>query len=243
MNFTLSEYESFLQLLNKLEYSCKKFNKEDLHPDPELRRIWIRHDIDYDPQWILPMAEIEARNQITSTYFIQMDSSYYSARSDECQSILRQVVSMDHHVGLHFDATEILDDSQVLSQVEINSKTLEELLEIQVNAVSFHMPTLREVRHLELHSQRINLYGQMLQQSWLEYASDSNMNWRNKNIVQMVNTGYFRSLHLLIHPFWWRYKPISMREKMQQLADKLGLNLMDVLTDLQWSMIKNENEC
>jgi hypothetical protein len=71
----------------------------------------------------------------------------------------------------------------------------------------------------------------------IEYASDSNQDFRGKDLLAMLRTGAVRRLQLLIHPFWWRPEYSSLITKMEALASRLDLSLGELLTAEQRAAI------
>jgi hypothetical protein len=134
---------------------------------------------------------------------------------------------------LHFDATALADDAVVVDAVEHAATKLERTFGVIVPAVSFHMPTRRPVSHLLLGGGRINTYGPRFFQE-LEYVSDSNQDWRGKDLGRVLTEQHPRALQVLTHPIWWRERYTPFEAVLRELAGRLGLDLeRDILTTEQ----------
>ncbi len=108
-----------------------------------------------------------------------------------------------------------------------------------VRAVSFHMPGRRPVDHLDLPSDLINTYAPRFFGE-IGYVSDSNQNWRGVDLEDVLRRHAHDRLQLLIHPFWWRPLPGTMRSKMHGLADELGVDMHDIVTPEQWALMDEQ---
>jgi hypothetical protein len=206
---------------------------------PEAPFLLLRHDIDYDPDYALALAEREAERKITATYFFQDDSRFYRLDGARVASVVREVLARGHRLGLHFDATAVADDAEVVRRVDESAQRVEGTFARPVEAVSFHMPTYRPVGHLRLARKRVNAYGPLFFGP-IEYASDSNQDFRGKDIVALLRDGRGRRLQLLVHPFWWRRDYSTIRVKLEALARAHGLGLHDVLTAEQRAALPPE---
>ena len=87
-------------------------------------------------------------------------------------------------MGLHFDATRIPEDNDVVERVERMADELEGRFGWPLQR-SFHMPTYRPVKHLKLGNNRINAYGPLFFEK-IENMSDSNQDWRGKRCFAHV---------------------------------------------------------
>jgi hypothetical protein len=199
---------------------------------PDEPFVLLRHDIDYDPVWVPPISTLEATKGIQSTYFFQTDSPFYQLENSETLAVIQQALQQGHGLGLHFDANQIEDDKQIIERVDEAARELESRFQTSIPAVSFHMPGYRNIKHLRLKNNRINTYGPLFFEN-IEYVSDSNQNWRGKDILQIFRERRSERIQLLTHPIWWResYKPFHA--KIEELAAKLDIRVDDILTSEQ----------
>ncbi len=235
--FTLAQYAAYLELARAHGYRFAGFQElagaGDVSPE---RVIHLRHDIDYALRWVLPMAELEHRHGVRSTYCFLLDSPYYASVTHEFGATVERVLGLGHWLGLHFDATGIEDDDEVVRRVADATAELEGRFGAEVVAVSFHMPGRRAVSHIALPGRLVNTYEPRFFDE-IAYASDSNMDWRGIDLAELLALGRSGRLQLLIHPVWWRASHEPMRDKLQALADELGIPLDELMTDEQRALL------
>src|SRR5439155_9983657 len=122
-------------------------------------------------------------------------------------------------------------------EVEQAALDLEASFAAPVHAVSFHMPTHRPVRHLTPRNGRLNTYAPLFFDR-IAYVSDSNQNWRGKDLAAVLTRERPAALQLLTHPVWWRPRFTAMLTVLRELADRLGLDLeTDILTPEQRALL------
>src|SRR3984893_221546 len=206
--FTLEEYRHYLELALAHGYRFVGFESLDearAHGSPE---ILLRHDVDYAPKFMPPMAAIEAQLGVRATYCVHVDSRWYSIEEPGNQQAIATTLDAGHWLGLHFDASSIEADRQARERVAEQARRLGQAFSREVRAVSFHMPGRRRVDHLALPGGLINSYEARFFVD-IGYASDSNQNWRGVDLEDVLRRRAHDRLQLLIHPFWWRPLPAS----------------------------------
>ncbi len=230
--FTWRAYEQILDTCINNDYCFINFNENVSNGS----YIMLRHDIDYDPDHALPISKLEWEKGIKASYFFQIDSPYYQFNSLNTSTIIEQLLLQGHWLGLHFDANKFNDDNEIIDRIEKNAQYLENKFGTKISAVSFHMPGCpKEVRNIELASNRINTYSSQFFKE-IEYISDSNQNWR-KNIYKIFQERQCDKIQLLTHPMWWRENYKSLYCIIEELADKCGISVSDILTTDQWALI------
>jgi hypothetical protein len=235
--FTWSLYAEYLRLAASCGYRFADFSETTTgSDDPGERVVYLRHDVDFALRWVLHMAEIEHEHDVRATYCFLLDSPYYSSTTAEFDATVRRVLELGHWLGLHFDATRIDADEDVAHNVADAAASLRQRFGTDVVAVSFHMPGRRPVSHIGLPSPLVNTYSPAFFYD-IGYASDSNMDWRGTDFAELVTSGRHARLQLLTHPIWWRATHASMRDKLTELADELGIGLDEVATDEQLALI------
>ena len=240
--FTWKTYELYLKAALASGYRFISFAEFfDQTTFPSSPFILLRHDIDYDPLWALFIGRLEAEHGVRSTYFFQRGSPFYQFESAETMAIVEELLRKGHWLGLHFDATRIVEDNEVIERVDRIADELQGMFGSAITAVSFHMPTYRSVKHLRLRNNRINTYGPLFFEK-IEYISDSNQDWRGKDVLQVLRDGTIPRIQLLIHPIWWRERYMSLSEKIEELSAKLGLSVDEILTSEQRALIHHENQ-
>jgi len=238
--FTWKTYELYLR--TALESGYRFIGFDELNTSmvlPEAPFVLLRHDIDYDPRWALPICKLETQHGSRATYFFQSDSPFYRLDCSETVSVIREILSQGHWLGVHFDANQIQDDVEVIERLEQTATEFEARFETRVAAASFHMPTYRPVKHLQLKSERINTYSPLFFEE-IQYVSDSNQDWRGKDILKMLRQKDFSRIQFLVHPIWWREDYSPFYSKIEELAGKLGIPVDSILTREQLDLLVRE---
>ena len=170
------------------------------------RLVLLRHDVDFDVQAAVNLAEIDAEERYPSTFFFLLRSPHYNLFSPEASDAVHRIVAQGHRVGLHFDCANYSPDSRV-SDLAVACRRevgiLQGWFKISIYAVSYHRPSTQvlsgdpELSHPYPHTY-LPLYTKDM-----HYCSDSRGQWR---FGFPLDTQAFREkkpLHLLVHPIWW----------------------------------------
>lgn len=217
MEFTYDSYANLIKLLKE-----KNYNFADYHNYKQFNKcVILRHDIDYDLEKALPMAELEKTLGVKSTYFVLVTSDFYNVMSKSSQAILDSIQSMGHKIGLHFDEKRyevdnnkwdrewikncINSEAEVLSKLSIGGATI---------SVSMHRPSKHTLESdLQLDGMA-NSYSQEFFKHF-KYLSDSRMNWR-EDPEEAIISGKYDRIQLLTHPFWYYKEPKSMEQIIRE---------------------------
>lgn len=234
--FTFAAYEACIDAAIGAGYEFRGF-AEAQDGEADANFILLRHDIDYDPACVAPISRIEAERAAVATYFFQPSSPYYGLDAPPTLAAIEAVLRDGHRLGLHFDATTIADDEAVLLAVEQTATAWEARFDTPIDAVSFHMPTHRPVGHLRLLGERVNTYAPAFHER-IAYASDSNQDWRGKDIIRILTVERPRVLQLLTHPMWWRERFVPFLQLLEELAARIGIDVeRDILTPEQRAIL------
>jgi hypothetical protein len=163
--------------------------------------LLLRHDIDFSMEYARHMARIEADKGIKSTYFVMLRSPIYSLCSRRSSQLLREIVAMGHHIGLHFDAAFTQGPERTQEEwLRFEAQALSTLANAPITAFSLHQPTQAMIdAKIEIEGMVNTYHPEHLQ--GFEYISDSNRDWRGKNPFSLMEAGV--NIQLLIHPMWW----------------------------------------
>jgi len=222
-DFTFKHYEFILNELLKQGYLFLSLqNVENNKP----KQIILRHDIDFGLKFenALDMAEIENKLKIKSTWYVILKSPFYNLFSVDEHRILSSLISSGHEIGLHFDGASYLDSTQAeLENAILNEKEiLEALTGNNINSFSFHRPASSSIKvHEILPSSLINAYDNCFTSGSFIYASDSRRNWKDGCICQRILVEKINNLQLLVHPFWWNSKNLSLKERFDLFYDQI----------------------
>ena len=194
------------------------------------RALLLRHDIDDRPRWIESMSRVEAEQGRVATYCLQARTPFYDL-DDEADRAVAALLDDGHELGLHFDSSAMTSDDEVLEGVERDANLLEQRYDTPIRVVSFHMPGVRPVGHLDL-GDRINTYAPRFF-SEIGYLSDSNQSWRGKDPEHELRTA--GRIQFLTHPTLWSGRPL--REILAEQAVRLGTTVEDLATDDQKAVL------
>ena len=191
------------------------------------KTLLLRHDVDADMEAALNLALIEHELGVKSTYFFMTQSPVYNVFSRRNMQIVDRIYSMSHEIGLHSDVCDRhANQEDIFADINNEIISFSKMIEIKINSVSFHQPTLNGLNHTTdyMLDGYISAYNEARIRK-LKYISDSN---RKKSVSQITeecltfaeeNQGI--GVQLLIHPMWWIYD--------------------EATTDLVWDRVIEEN--
>jgi hypothetical protein len=191
--FSLPHYRELLQAARRGGYRWAFFDREPRDGD-----LLLRHDVDLSLDAALRMAELEAEEGATATYFLMTESVFYNLASSEGRSALERLRALGHRVGLH--------------AVWPNARLDERFDPV----VAWHNPDP------DYMSAPVEGATNVMQESWFDaaaYRSDSNQHWRHGCPHEELAAGAFRWLQLLTHPEIWTYAGETMAETMRTMLD------------------------
>lgn len=180
--------------------------------------VLLRHDVDLDIEHALKFARIEAEAGVISCYMIMTNSPFYNLLDNLSISIIRELISIGHEIGLHFDFQNNShrngDTTIEMIEEDINqaSKIFEDIIDVKIHSISFHRPLHNFLNGPFLIREKVNAYSAELMK-W--YLSDSKGNWREGNPLHALQNPKDKILQLLIHPIWWDEKHFSASERLQ----------------------------
>jgi len=213
-DFTETNYQKLLNL-TKQHYHFTFFDKPLSCP-----HVFWRHDIDYSVHRALRLAQIEAKHQVRSTYFILLHCVFYNVFEKAIAECIRTILTLGHQLALHFDMAFYKDNAEkTLEQHIIFEKNIiESLFDTQIKAISFHNPTANGVLRHNRIANLINTYGQTIVEHY-HYCSDSNGYWRFKRLEDILTAATHDKLHILTHPAWWVPEVLSPRDRISRCIE------------------------
>jgi hypothetical protein len=192
-DFTLDHYRDLLRAARKGGYAWAGFDRA-----PEPGTVILRHDVDLTLEAALVMAELEAEEDVWSTWFLMTRSVFYNLDSAEGERAISRLRELGHRVAHHAEWPHV---------------DLDERFE---RVVAWHNPEPEYMR------EPIDGAVNAMQAPFFDpdrYRSDSNQHWRNGCPRGELERGEFDWLQLLIHPEIWAYKGATMRETMESMLD------------------------
>lgn len=212
-DFTHTHYEILLKLAK--QYYC--FRDYTNFNDSENFIIW-RHDIDFSVHAAYELAVIETRLGIRATYFVNLHSEFYNLLEKEIVGLVKEIISLGHHLALHFDwlfhNPQSREALECLLQQE--KDMVEKTFAQKIKAFSFHNPNKFSWKYEQQeYVGMINAYSSYFKND-VFYVSDSNGYWRYRRLYDVLNNDRPPKLQVLTHPGCWTSIPMSPRERIER---------------------------
>ncbi len=240
MEFTYDGYLKLISLLKEKNYKFCDYLSCDEYDKP----VIFRHDIDNSLNKALEIARLEYENNITSTFFVLLSTDFYNVFSKESNDILKEIMKLGHHIGLHFDEKryEIPNAKELEYWVKRESDILGNAIDKEIKVVSMHRPSKWILENDIQFEGIINSYSKKFLSDF-KYLSDSRMHWR-EDILGIIESEQYDKLHILTHSFWYSDENETINEKLVKFIDKAKIeryySLKDNIRDLD--EIINEGE-
>ena len=231
--FVFSE-KVFTQLLLALiegNYYFAKFEDACGPKSKSYERVCLlRHDVDVSMDFARAMARLEAAQGVRATYFVMLSSPLYNMLSRHSKMVLKELISLDHEIGLHFDvAAAVRSDKSLQDQIASELQFLSELSNRRVRAFSFHQPSDETIRLQISLPEVINTYHHNQLQGYY-YISDSNRTWRDVDPFELIRRNEPR-VHILLHPVWWMCPELHVEDcwdrAIQRNFDSAQIQLLE----------------
>ena len=171
--FTLDHYRELLAAARAGGYRFASFEAPPGRGD-----LILRHDVDLSLDAALRMAQLEAEEGATATYFLMTESIFYNLASPEGVSALARLRELGHRVGLHAVYPSFALDERFDPVVAWHNPDPEYMTAPVPGAVN------------------------VMQDGWFDpptYRSDSNQRWRFGCPHEELRAGAFPWLQLLTH--------------------------------------------
>jgi hypothetical protein len=173
---------------------------------PAQRHLVLRHDCDNSLEQAMRIAEIDAEEGCSSTFFVRIHARGYNLFSLPSLLALDRLAEMGHEVELHLEA----------GIPEVLKIDLHEFVDRQRDAftaavgrpprgLSSHEPA--RMGQLDLASELVARWGLDYHAydprftDEMKYISDSSGRWREGHFRDWV--GVVDRLQVLVHPIWW----------------------------------------
>ena len=217
-DFTLSNYEHLVALAVKKGFTFISYTDEF---DENRKDVLWRHDVEFEPDVALKMAEIEHKYGVKATYFFQMHSPFYNLMDSHYTEVFKKIHSLGHFVGLHFDSHYygISDEKQLDKYIELDKEYFEAVLGVKINAYSFHNTTpFTQSCVGDKYGGLINVYSSHFKNDF-SYCSDSLGYWRFDRLEDVLNDDSVQHLQVLTHDANWTENVLSPRKRVRKFVD------------------------
>ena len=213
-DFTRTNYKNYLSKATQL-YSLGVLADWS---ESNVSCVW-RHDVDGSPHAALALSKIESELGISSTYYFNLRSEFYNLLEPSIINIVRQIYSLGHEIGIHFDASQldVPSTTHLEDALEKERYIFHSCLNIDARSFSFHNPSeLTRQFDSYAYASLVNAYSKQFFESF-NYLSDSNGYWRFEPLDKFLDHHHER-ICVLTHPEWWQVIPMSPRERMVRCA-------------------------
>jgi len=208
-DFGFRHYREILNLFKKGGYKFCFFGEK---PDQKVKRVYLRHDVDFSLEKALQLAKIENRARVRSTYFIRLSAPFYNIFDPVNLEIIKEINNLGHRIGLHYEG-DITNKMTIEREVSRQIQILRSYFKVG-NVVSFHRPS-KFVLGREF-GEFVSTYQSEFFKK-IKYLSDSKGKWREGCICQWLKSDSPpKNLQVLLHPIWWGRKERDANLHLQQ---------------------------
>ena len=218
MQFTYDAYRGLIQLLKNHGYLFATYADWNY-----CKCAIIRHDIDNDIEKALKLARIEKSEGVSSTYFVLLSSDFYNVFSLKNAQMLKNIASLGHDIGLHFDQMKYTGAkiNELVELIAVEAQLLSSAIELPVKCVSMHRPS-KDVLDADLVIPGlINSYGHEFFREF-KYLSDSRRRWREP-VEEIIKSEKYNRLHILTHAFWYNEKDIDIHMNVKSFVNHANI--------------------
>lgn len=211
-DFTLENYRRLIRLAKDKGFQFKSFlQKKDISQ----KEVLWRHDVEFEPDIALKMAQIEQEEGVKATYFFQLHSGLYNLFDRHYSDVFQKIKGQGHYVGLHFDCRywNIEDEKQLDEFITLDRLYLERNLGVKIEVFSFHNTTPFTQSCLEnKYGGLVNVYSSYFKQNY-KYCGDSLGYWRFDRLEDVLLDEDVTHLQVLTHDANWSEEVLSPRKR------------------------------
>jgi hypothetical protein len=218
-DFTLEHYKECLESAMDKGYRIGPVCDYEKLGD---KYILLRHDVDFCLDYAYEMAMVDADMDISSTFYVMLQSTTYNALSPNNMELLRLIDDYEHEIGWHIDSRHSL---------ALEYSLLESITGQKVKSFARHYMTLTPPTE-----QPLLIDAMDWKRLGVKYISESSRNWREGCMCNWI--GKKDKLEILTHPIWWVTDSKSRWEAIDKLYDNLVFDVM-VSVDEYRDIVKN----
>lgn len=174
----------------------------------------LRFDIDYDPIYALEIANILSNVKLKASFFVMVDSEMYNIFTSKNKKTLKEISSLGHIIGLHYQFKNGVD----ISRLNYEYNILKHCVKQASPVVSWHNPDgdLIPLNELAEKSGFISTYSsKFFGQNC--YISDSNLKNSPEEILNFVKKSTLPVIQVLLHPINWVFGEKDIRIILRRL--------------------------
>ena len=211
-DFTFENYRRLIKLAKEKGFQFILHKEEFV---PERKDVIWRHDVEFEPDIALRMAQIEHEEGVIASYFFQLHSECYNLFNIHYRDIFHKIRELGHCTGLHFDCAywKIQDEKQLDEYITLDKVYLEHNLGVDVDTFSFHNTTPFTQSCLQYrYGELINVYSSYFKEHY-NYCGDSLGYWRFDRLEDVLNDDSVKHLQVLTHDGNWSEEVLSPRKR------------------------------
>lgn len=215
-DFTLDNYRRLIKLALERGFVFISFTDKK---DPTRKEILWRHDVEFEPDIALKMAQIEHDLGVQATYFFQLHTGYYNVLDMHYRQVFHDIKNLGHHCGLHFDCRywNITDEKRLDEYITLDRTYLEKNMGMEIDTFSFHNTTPFTQSCLEYrYGGLINVYASFFKEHY-NYCGDSLGYWRFDRLEDVLNDEKVQHLQVLTHDGNWSEEVLSVRKRYYKM--------------------------
>lgn len=205
LGFSFADYRDALRAYKDAGYTISGFSS--YLDDPQPKHLIMRHDCDNSLEQALRMAEIDAAEGCSATYFVRVHARGYNLLSLPSMQALRRMESLGLEVELHLESgiPQVLGIDEDLF-ADRQKMIFESAVDRECHGISSHEPArmgqLDYAGHLmKRWGLRYHAYEDRFTTPEVKYLSDSSATWREGHFRLWVDK--VDRLQVLTHPIWW----------------------------------------
>ena len=195
--FGLQGYRTLLSGMAAAGY--RMVPTEDTSSSPA---CYMRHDVDVHLEGAAVIARIEADYGARSTWFVPV-TFCFNVMHHPNRQVLRDLVALGHHIGLHYD----IDHTPTVQDLHHQVRVLEHAAGTRVRSITAHKPG---------HSKRGLRQSAYQVPHHAEYVSDSARRWRDDRLLRLIHAR--EDFMLLTHHEHWL---TANEELMDHFSDSI----------------------
>ncbi|MBQ6310482.1 MAG: hypothetical protein IJK74_02915 [Bacteroidales bacterium] len=214
-DFTLDNYRRLIRIALERGFSFIPYTSQK---DVLRKEVLWRHDVEFEPDIALKMAEIEYEEGIRATYFFQLHSGYYNLFDRHYSEVFHKIKDLGHYWGLHFDCRYwgIADEKQLDEFITLDRSYMERCLGVGLEVFSFHNTTPFTQSCLNYkYGGLINVYSSYFKKNY-NYCGDSLGYWRFDRLEDVLSDENVTHLQVLTHDANWSEEVLSPRKRFKK---------------------------
>jgi hypothetical protein len=190
----------------------------------------IRHDVEFSVDRAVKLARFEAQSLgVESSYLFQLRNNCYNLISETNIQKLHEILSLGHHVGLHYHMDASSDVHEIEDSILKEAELFQALTGIKVDRFSFHRPPQSVLKQYLQVEGLINCYDKPFfhyyesphNQLDVKYFTDSRHEWHHGYPLGGLN----QKVQLLTHPYSWSERGADNVKNYQILLEEKSIEL------------------